>query len=68
MPVQHLDAPDHRLPVAYLTREDEARSGGMIGVLLGANDTEVHGEHAKRLVERRVSEQGRVQRPPLTRL
>ena len=52
MPVwRHLDAPEHRLPVAHFTYENEAWSGGMIRVLLGTDDTKLHGQHAKRLVE-----------------
>lgn len=52
MPVwRHLDAPHHRLPVAHFTCEEEAWCGGMIRILLGADDTELHGRHAKRLLE-----------------
>jgi hypothetical protein len=52
MPVwRHLDAPEHRLPVTHFTYENEAWSGGMIRVLLGTDDTKLHGQHAKRLVE-----------------
>jgi hypothetical protein len=48
---RHLDAPHHRLPVAHVTYEDEAWPGRMIRLLLCADDTELHGYHAKRLVE-----------------
>jgi hypothetical protein len=52
MPVwRHLDAPHHRLPIAHFAHEDEAWPGGMIWLLLGADDTELHGYHAKRLVK-----------------
>jgi hypothetical protein len=44
MPVwRHPDASVHRLPVAHITYEDEAWSGGMIWVVLGADDTKLHG-------------------------
>lgn len=43
MPVQrHLDAPHRRRLIARFTCEDEAWSGGIIWVLLSADDTEVH--------------------------
>ena len=52
MPIwRHLDVPVHRLPVAHFTYEDEAWSDGIIRVLVGADDTELHGKHAKRLAE-----------------
>jgi hypothetical protein len=44
MPVcRHLDASEHRLPVAHFTYEDEVGSSGMIRVLLVADDTKLHG-------------------------
>ena len=48
---RHLDAPHHRLTVAHFTCKVEAWPSGMIRLFLGANDTEVHGQHAKRLME-----------------
>lgn len=62
---RHLDAPQHRLPVPYFTCEHEAWSGGIIWIHLGADETEVHGEHAKRLVECWVLEHFYVERAPL---